>query len=574
MAEYTNYWLRRRVSRRTVVRGAGVAGVGGAAYGLVGCGDDDSTPATAAPTQGLLATAQASPTPAKQPKPGGSFSFQIAGNPPSLDPYTNASYLNMYMGGLSYSRLLRYKAGTPEITPTDPSMEPELAQTMPEQPDASGLQWTFKLKPNIKFHNGRALTSEDVKYALDRYSTYDKSSHRALYFWLDSVTTPDAQTVVLKTKAPYADLNQVIGGEYGAYISPKEHAESDAAPTKMLGSGPFIHTDFQTGASLSFKKNPDYFEKPWPYFDEVKVFIIGDQTKRVADFTARQQNLTWLTLPDERDQLKKARPDAQFGEQQGIGQNLYMRSDKPPFRDPKMRQAVSMAIDRKAVRDAITKGEGVPDQVMFVGYAGWARQVKDLGANAKFWDYNPAESKKLIDAAGYKGEEIEYVHVAEANIYTQAYLDTDSLTIANLKAVGLNIKENAMPYAQYIAAGTGVYYGGQYKDMGHTPRAVPYLVDHVTDKMSFKDGKRARINHSYINDPALEALLDKQRSQFVKQERQATIKQIEDMAAENQWEVFFSTDTRTYFWDKEVQNYRDSAFFPYTHVMKAWFDKA
>jgi peptide/nickel transport system substrate-binding protein len=573
MSEYTNYWLRRKVNRRAVVRGAGVVGVGGAAYAMVGCGDDDST---GSPTseKGLLPTAQASPTPAKQPKPGGTFSFQIGGNPPSLDPYTNASFLNMYMGGLSYSRLLRYKAGTPEITPTDPSMEPELAQTMPEQPDASGLQWTFKLKPGIKFHNGRAMTSEDVKYAFDRYSTFDKSSHRALYFFLDSVSTPDPQTVVLKTKLPYADLNQVIGGEYGAYISPKEHAESDAAPTKMLGSGPFIHTEFQTGSSLSFKKNPDYFEKPWPYFDEVKVFIITDQAKRVADFSAKQQNLSWLFLPDERDQLKKNRPDALSGEQQGIAEDIYMRSDKAPFKDQRMRQAVSMAQDRKALRDAITKGEGVPDQVNFVGYAGWARQVKELGANAKFWDYAPAESKKLMDAAGYKGEELEFVHVAEANIYTQAYLDTASLAIANLKAVGFNIKEIATPYAQYIAAGTGVYFGGQYNHMGLTPRAVPYLVDHVTDKMSFKDGKRGRINQSYVNDPALEALLDKQRTQFNKVERLATVKQIEDMAALNQWEVFFSTDTRTYFWDKEVANYRDSAFFPYTHVMKAWFDKA
>ncbi len=142
-----------------------------------------------------------------------------------------------------------------------------------------------------------------------------------------------------------------------------------------------------------------------------------------------------------------------------------------------------------------------------------------------------------------------------------------------LKAAGFNIKEIAMPYAQYIAAGTGVYFGGQYNHMGQTPRAVPYLVDHVTHKTSFKNGKRGRINQSYINDPALAALLDKQRSQFAQAERVATIKQIEDMAAENQWEVF-STDTRTYFWDKEVANYRDAAFFPYTHVMKAWFDKA
>src|SRR5262249_480172 len=145
---------------------------------------------------------------------------------------------------------------------------------------------------------------------------------------------------------------------------------------------------------------PDYYLKPMPYFDEVKAFIVTDTAKRVADFSAKSVNYSWLFLPDERDQLKKNRPDAKFAETQGISGYIYMRTDKPAFNDKRVRQALSMAIDRKAIRDAISKGEGIDDQALFVGNAGWARQVKDLGDSAKYWTHDVQAAKQLLQAAG------------------------------------------------------------------------------------------------------------------------------------------------------------------------------
>jgi ABC-type transport system substrate-binding protein len=227
-----------------------------------------------------------------------------------------------------------------------------------------------------------------------------------------------------------------------------------------------------------------------------------------------------------------------------------------------------MGIDRKAIRDAISKGEGVPDQLYFVGFP-FARQVKDL-PQAKYWDYNPGEARKLLDAALGAGEEIDttWDH-ADGAIYTQAYVDTATLSQAQLKAIGINIKDQVAPYAQYIST----TYQGQYEGMGHSPRAVAYWLDYITERFTMKP-KRGRINLSYVNDPALEDLMDKQRSQFKMEERLQTIKQIEELVAEEQYEIYWSTDTRTYFWDPDIQNYRPTAWFPYTHVMKSWRDKA
>ena len=206
MAEIDNYWLRRKLSRRTAIRGSALAGVGAASFALVGCGDDDDDDDDDTnPTAPSGQTPGASPTTAvKQPVPGGELTFQISSPPPSLDPYTQTSFVNAYMNGLSYSKLYRFKAGVPEVSPADPSMETDLASAMPEQPNET--TFVFKLKPNLKWHNvapvnGRALTSEDIKYALDRYMTAPNSVHKGNYSWVDKVEAPDATTIRITSKA-------------------------------------------------------------------------------------------------------------------------------------------------------------------------------------------------------------------------------------------------------------------------------------------------------------------------------------------------------------------------------------
>jgi peptide/nickel transport system substrate-binding protein len=457
MAEETGYWLKRRLGRRAVLR-AGAAGSSVLVLGLAACSSNKNnsssskpagnTAGNTGPSRGLITESTGTPAAASaQGKPGGSFSFQVSSPPPTLDPYTQTSYLNSYMNGMTYSLLYSFKAGQPGVAPGDSTMEPDLATALPEQPDKT--TFTIKLRP-AKFHNvpptnGRALTSEDVRYAIDRYQNYEKSVHKSFWNWLDSIQTPDPQTIQLKAKFPYADAVQIMGNNLGAYISPKEFAETPDAATKMVGSGPYIHTEYQTGVSLSWKKNPDYYLKPMPYFDEVKAFIVTDTAKRVADFSAKSVNYSWLFLPDERDQLKKNRPDAKFAETQGISGYIYMRTDKPPFNDKRVRQALSMAIDRKAIRDAISKGEGIDDQALFVGNAGWARQVKDLGDSAKYWTHDVQAAKQLLQAAGVGNLDFTWSH-ADAAVYTQAYVDTSTLTQAQWKDIGVTVKDNQQPY--------------------------------------------------------------------------------------------------------------------------------
>ncbi len=260
MEEHTNYWLRRRISRRGTLVGGAIAGVGAASMALVGCGDDDNGGSSSTGTpKGLLPTVGATPTPQKQPKPGGAFSFQMPAIPPSLDPYTQTSFQNAYVNGLVYSKLIRFKAGTPEVAPADNTMEPDLAAKMPEQPDE--LTYVFNLKQNVKWQNvaptnGRAFTSDDVKYAFDRYMNYEKSVHKSNLQFIDKIETPDANTVKLTTKAPYADAVFYLGGNLGVWISPKEHAESQQATAIAMMPPPIARAVPQASRSPAASRAP------------------------------------------------------------------------------------------------------------------------------------------------------------------------------------------------------------------------------------------------------------------------------------------------------------------------------
>jgi hypothetical protein len=241
----------------------------------------------------------------------------------------------------------------------------------------------------------------------------------------------------------------------------------------------------------------------------VTVFITTDTAKRVADFSAKSVNLTWLFLPEERDQLKKSRPDAQYEETQGIGGYIYVRTDKPPFNDKRVRQAISMGLDRKAIRDAISKGEGIPDQLYHVGYP-FARKVEQL-PQGKYWEHNPGEARKLLDAALGAGTNIDttWDHADGAISHAGLCRYSDARPGA---AEGHRHQHQGTRWRRTRSTSARRTRGTTR--MGHSPRAVAYWLDYITERFTMKP-KRGRINLSYVNDPKLEALMDKQRGQFV-----------------------------------------------------------
>ena len=236
MNNTNNYWSMRdrRVTRRKVIGTAGVLG----AVGLVGvgCGDDDDDSTDS--VQGTPESRISTPT-TKQPKRGGSLTMRVAADPPNWSVFT-ASALTVPFTNLAYNKLIRLKAGA-GVDPSEISLEPDLAEAMPEVPDSTTL--VFKLRPGVKFQNvapvnGRLMTAEDVKLSIEAYRSDSRSAMKADNAIIESVEVVNETTIRVKLKQPMVPLLALSAGHYGWRIIPKEMLDGDQLMTKAIGTGP------------------------------------------------------------------------------------------------------------------------------------------------------------------------------------------------------------------------------------------------------------------------------------------------------------------------------------------------
>jgi ABC-type transport system substrate-binding protein len=513
-------------------------------------------------------------------KPGGKIVIQQYGDPGGGLELVKIRNLGVYQfAGFTHDGLLEQRSGTPAHSGYDFDPQPNLAQAMPEQPDTQ--TYVYKLRP-AKFHNGRAISSEDVKYSYELYAFGADSAWKNDWPWLDHVETPDPQTAVIKSKYPHADAIQGMAAKLSGMILCKEHQESSEAEKKLLGSGPFLFVDYRPGATSSYKRNPEYHRQPYPYLDEIDFPETPDTEKKIADFASRQVQMTYYFPPEQRDRVKKLRPEAQFWTYLRGSDALHIRCDKPPFNDKRVRQALSMAIDRKALSRAVTQGEGEPDQTLSIAGQYWGfRRPKDLGAASKYWGYDPQAAKQLLQAAGVTlPMKFEVLHW-NATVVGQQLVDAITLIEAQLRGAGIaETNDSEQTFGQWSQTSAV----GNYQDtwwgtnnIGYNPS--PDLGTNLRTAFYWPpEGIKGppTLNNGYVSNPQLNDLLLKQVGQFNKDERHATLAQIEDILAEEQYLVCGVTTSYNYFGDPSVKNMQvpvsaSNGALPY--VKYWWFDK-
>jgi ABC-type transport system substrate-binding protein len=558
-----SYWKRKTISRRAALRSALAAGGGLAALSLVGCGDDDDD--DDAPSGGASPTAGSgggSATPgagggggSSQPVAGGRLIVQPTGYATTLVLVTTRNNSTAQLAGYTHSGLLQLKNGRPIVTGYDVTVEPDLAVALPEQPDE--LTYVFKLNP-AKFHNGRDVVAEDVQWSLLRYAKDEDSAYLNIWNWLDTVEAPDNETVVVKTNAPYADAIGSLCGYSDGFIMAREHEESEAATTQLMGSGPFLFENTEAPVISRFTRNPNYFKAPLPYFDEVHHLGTADFAKRFADFSAGNVDVTYWHAAEERDQLAAARPDAHKFEWFYAGYNLIMRVDQEPFNDDRVRKALSMAIDRQALRDATGAGEGEDDQAFSWTIDTWGfRKPSELGEAAAYWEYNVAEAKKMLSAANLGSGFSTQMSHWDPSVIGQAYVDQAVLIQTQwANNLGIQVEDISQQFAPFFSGPlSGNYDGTHFTPGGGGVISAAPGIAFRNGIWSPPEGVTAPTsNTGHINDADLSAAADKQSTQLDLNERKETFKVMEEIMANQMYRLTTSTFTTTYFANEALQD--------------------
>jgi peptide/nickel transport system substrate-binding protein len=582
-----SYWsrvLRGRISRRQALAAGG--GLTAAAAFLAACGGGDDgggdggTGGGAGATGGPPADRTAKLDP-KSGKPGGKLIWQSYGDPGGgleLLKTRNAGVGNM--ASFTHEGLLDYAYGVQGYPGIGTEVLPSLAEALPEgAPDK--LTFTFKIRQGVKFHNGADMTSEDVRWTFDTMAFGSESPWKGDYAFMDSVEAPDATTFVVKTKQPFADFNQAMTMKNGGYILNQAFQESAEAEQKLMGTGPYLFVEYTPPTVTRYRKNPDYWNKPLGYYDEVERLGNADKEKMLADFVAKQVHVTYWFTPEERDRIVQQRPDGLlFKWTQAAGHNFYMRNDVAPFNDARVRRALSMTINRNSLIGPMTNGEGQIEGVMSLGSAWKYREPKDMGPEiAKNFEYNIEEAKKLFDAAGVSLPiQLGPIPTWNPTVIGPAIVDGITLITTNWKNEG--IAESSLleeTFGQHVTRLNGGYdltsWGPNTEatnpDMGATLKSKYYWDPAQTEKPP--------LNDTWIKNPELNALLDKQFGEFDQEARQAILTQIEDLLNTEMPHIPSIVGNQNYFLDPSLQNAqmpRDAFNGGFPWFKYWWFDEA
>jgi ABC-type transport system substrate-binding protein len=577
-----SYWkkvLNSRLSRRRALAVSG-ATAASAAF-LAACGGDGNGNGG---TSGGETAKKDAPDPMSG-KPGGEFIWQGYGDVGGSTEMVRVRNAGIHqLAGLTHDALYEFDNGKPQHDPTTNTVSPNLALALPEQsPDQ--LTYTIKLKQGVNFHNvsptnGREMTSEDVKYTFETYAQADFSAFKNDYVWFDSIQAPDKYTVVIKTKFPFADTIQALAGKDDGEILAREHVEGPDSAKTLVGTGPYIFVSYDAPNFTTYRKNPDYHIKGLPYFDTIKRTGNADPEKKLADFVSHGVHMSYWFPEEDRDRIKAQRSDAQVWSYDVPAETVSMRTDKPPFNDKRVRQAFSMAIDRNLLIQTLTKGEAEADQwLSWTGKAWNFRRPKDLGANAKYYQHNVAEAKALMSAAGVDTIRAELPYWSPA-VIGQKYVDQIVLMMTSWKNAGIgDFRGVEFTHAQF-ASGPLL---GNYDLITWHPNVTAIQAKiglSVRNGWAWAPGapKQApTLNRGWVEDLNLTALVEKQLTQFDKEARKATFREIEDVLAAEQYAIVGVTHKTTWFGDPSLKNTQPAIemYNGGTHYMKYWwFDKA
>jgi peptide/nickel transport system substrate-binding protein len=421
------YWERfqqARVGRRRVLAATGASAAAAAFLAACGGDDDGGSGATggAKDTSGLLATPKDETSSRKR---GGTLNLPVI---PGQN--TATATLEQSLGGngsgsplvhLAYSQLMRAKIATYPNTPAS-EWEPEFAQSYEQSAD--GLQVTFKLR-GMKFDDrpptsGRVSTSADVKYSWERFvNTNTRAPELANVKSPDapvtSIETPDAQTVVMKLKFPFAPLFAYLGSAFFPFIYPKEADGGYETKSIARGTGAWTLPDNRPAADVELTRNPNYYHKGEPYFDKLHIYNITDSSAIYAQMAAGALDFHNYLIQEDVLKLKKDNPKMVMYQRpfyaKGCGAIFFGRKPGSPWNDERVRKALAMNMDADLWGDNYSnrkkfEAEGLPVNTAWFaragpGYTWWLDPKKnELGAASKNLQYNPAEAKKLLQASG------------------------------------------------------------------------------------------------------------------------------------------------------------------------------
>ena len=393
---------------------------------------------------------------AEAPKHGGTLTYLIpADAPPSFDGHRETTYATIHSVAPYYSVLIRINPDNPAST-TD--FVCDLCTGMPTPTD-DGKSYTFKIRDGVKFHNGDKLTADDVAASWNEIIFPPEgvlSPRSSNFIMVDKVEATDPATVVFHLKFATSAFLPALADPF-AFIYDKQLLAKDPHyfEKNVMGSGPFKFADYEVGQSIRGDRNPDYYLNGLPYLDHIIGIYAPKQATRIDAIRADRAAIEFRGLPPAaREDLKRAL-GAQFAVQESdwnCGSVVTLNEQVKPFDDPRVRRALTLAIDRWGGAPALAKIADVHTvgSIIFPGDP-LAPTQEQLHEIAGFWtdiDKSRAEARRLLKEAGQENLSFEMLN----RDVDQPYKYVGIWLVDEWSKIGVKVTQKLMPTGPWMEA--------------------------------------------------------------------------------------------------------------------------
>ena len=446
------------------------------------------------------------------PEYGGTITYPSTTVGVTADPFITGVYAQYVLQGVN-----EHLAGSDWATDRDvwdfstnfsfaedhPALTGSLAESW-EQPDATTI--IFHIRQGVNFAldanseasrlvGGRELTADDVAYTFQRnlalgdFTERPPQTYNLIKLPWESIEAVDKYTVVFKLKEPTLGALTAILGELQAYILPPEVIEQygDYADWRnVVGTGPFMVTDYVDAVSKTYTKNPDYWgydekypQNRLPYVDEIRGLIMPEAAARISALRTGKLDIIHAhgggTLVQNADivrSLQRTNPEVQVttGFARSLG-SFNLNHRKPPFDDVRVRHALQMALDLETINKTYFGGLAKWEPMGSIGYAfpgyfipfdEWPEELKG------YYTYDPEGAEALLDAAGYKrgADGVRFKTTLQfRDVYDLGYAE---IAAGYWAAIGVDVSINNLDTATWFSLLADHNYEMASGDLGFT----------------------------------------------------------------------------------------------------------
>ncbi|ATW27811.1 ABC transporter substrate-binding protein [Candidatus Formimonas warabiya] len=353
----------------------------------------------------------------------------------------------------------------------DEKSQPDLTRSLAEKwgADETGKVWTFNLRKGVKFHDGKEFTSKDVKFTFDRLRDPKVGAATVqIYSNIVDISATDDYTVVFTLKNPNPDFLKDLADYHAVVVD----ADNKDFKTNFNGTGPFMVESYIPEDRITFKKNPNYWMKdadgnPLPYLDGMEFLFLSDPSAQIEALRSGQVDYLFY-LPAEAVPTLEGNPDVVvYQSPSNLTYVIHMRCDQGPAKDARVRQALKLGTDRKAIMDGAIGGLGVTGRDTPIGpsYSEFYLDVPEPQRDV-------AKAKQLLADAGY-------ANGLKITLYTQEASPVPAIATIwkeQMAEIGVDVEIQMVPSEVYYGSDNmwlNVDFG--ITDWGSRAYPQPYL---------------------------------------------------------------------------------------------------